>query len=238
VSLAPPNGSFNQNTTAVRLYGFGLAEIPVTYGYAIDKNWSVGASAKFMIGRVYGTDMLVFQKNAGGTVDQLRQNFEQSANLGLDVGVMWRRNMFNAGLVGRNLNAPTFHGPTVGTVTYDDYRLSPQVTTGGAFIPFETLSFETDLDLTKGATTMPDYRTQFFRAGVEWNLLHFLALRGGVYRNLTENDIGWVLTGGFGVNFWLMRIDLGAAAATKKDTFDGKKIPREVRASLQVAVDF
>jgi hypothetical protein len=231
-------GDLEDNTTIVRLGGFGLAEIPVTHGRALNDNISVGGSLKLMIGRVYGTDVLVFQDGSDNVLSKADENYKQSVNVGLDLGVMARIPHFDFGLVGRNLNAPKFDGPTVGGVTFPDVRVDPQVTAGAAWSPWKSLTLEADLDLLKGDTTLKGYDTQTIRAGVEWDIVRFLALRGGIYRNLAEDDINFVYTAGLGINFWLMRIDIAGAMTTETSEVDGEEIPKEARASLALAVDF
>jgi hypothetical protein len=232
------NGNINNNATSVTLYGFGAAEIPVSYGYAINDNLSLGITATFIAGRVYGTNVLVFQNNAEDSLKGADKNYRQSVNFGIDLGVMYRIPWFNFGLVGRNLNDPSFKGPTVNGTTFPDYTLHPQVAAGAAFIPFSTLTLELDCDVTRNTTALPDYDTQNLSGGVEWNVLHFLALRAGMYRNLAEHDIGNVLTAGLGINLWAVRLDAAGAVSLNTTTYNAQSIPREARASLQLLMDF
>lgn len=239
VNAAGNGGNLDQNTSALRLYGFGLAEIPVTYGYAFNEHFSVGVTGKLMIGRVYGDDVLVFQNGAADSLKDAKKDYEQTVTGGVDAGVMARFKYVNLALVGRNLNAPTFKGPTSASgFKFDDYKLDPEARAGAAFIPFSTLAFEVDLDLTRNKTILTGYDTQNLSAGLEWNAFHFLALRAGAYKNLAEKDVGTVVTGGLGINLWLLRIDAAVAMALKKTTFDDRQIPREARGALQLAVDF
>jgi len=59
------DGALEDNTTTVLLTGFGLVEVPFTYGYAINDHIAVGANLKLMKGRVYGTEVIVFNKDSG-----------------------------------------------------------------------------------------------------------------------------------------------------------------------------
>jgi hypothetical protein len=238
ISQVSGGGNINNNATAVTLYGFAAAEIPVSYGYAINDNLSFGITGKFIAGRVYGTNVLVLQNNAEDSLKSADKNYKETVNVGIDLGVMYRIPNFNFGLVGRNLNDPTFKGPTVNGTTFPDYTLHPQVAAGAAFIPFPTLTLETDLDITRNTTALPGYDTQNLSGGIEWNVLHFLALRAGMYRNLAEHDIGNVITAGLGINLWAVRLDAAGAVALKKTTLDGNSIPRETRAALQLLMDF
>jgi len=231
-------GTLQNNTTAVTLYGFGAAEIPVSYGLAITDSLSLGVTGRLIIGRVYGSSVLVLQNNAEDALRNADKSYQQTTNFGIDVGAMYRMPDFNFGIIARNLNDPSFKGPTVDGITYPTYTLQPQVAAGAAFIPFPTLTLEVDIDATRNKTTLPGYDTQNLSGGIEWNILHFLALRAGGYRNLAEHDIGDIITAGLGINLWLMRIDAAGAIALKKTTVDGKSVPREAQASLQVLLDF
>jgi len=236
-------GPLEDNSTTVRLSGFALGEIPLSYGYAINEHWSVGGNAKLLIGRVYGSEIIVFDTDSGEVLENVDENYEETYNVGLDLGIMGRYRYVNFGLVARNINAPKFDGPTVTspsgvTVKFDDVKVDPQVTAGIAFIPHETLVIEVDCDLTSNKTTFPGYDTQNLSIGVEWDAFRFLALRGGVYQNLAEDDIDLVYTAGLGMNFYAARLDIAAAFAGEKAEFDGDEYPQEVQVAAQLSVDF
>ncbi len=230
--------TLDDNTTVVLLSGFGLGEIPLTYGYALNEHLAIGGNLKLMIGRVYGTEIVVFDNDSGDVMEEARNNYEESVNLGLDAGIMSRFNGINMGLVVRNLNAPEFDGPEVKGRKFEDVTINPQVTAGVAIFPHETLTIEADLDLTKNETTLKKYDTRNFRFGMEWNVFRFLAVRGGAYKNLEEDDIGWVYTAGLGLNLWAARLDIAGAIAEEKATYDEEDIPIETRAAAQFSIDF
>lgn len=243
----------NQNDTTVVLKGFGVAEVPLTYGYALNDNIAIGANLKLMKGRVYGTEVLVFNDGSGDILEKTDENFQETTTFGVDLGVLARYSMFNFGLTGRNLNSPKFDGfekdvyynfadgtpnPTPAKVSAEDVKLKPQAVAGIAFIPFETLTLEVDYDLTKNETVLTDYKTQNLSAGIEWDIARFLALRGGAYKNMAESDSSWVYTAGLGLNLWAARIDLAGAMSADKVQYDGEEVPKMAKASLQVSVDF
>jgi F plasmid transfer operon, TraF, protein len=237
VGMNGPN-SLENNTSSARVYGVGIIEIPLSYGYAFNEHLAIGGNIKGMIGHVYGYDVLVFAKDADEQFKDAQDNYKQSLNVGLDLSVMYRMRMLNLGLIARNINAPTFDGPTIGAISYDDYTLDPSVAAGVAFIPFETLSFTADLDLTTNESILNNYDTQMLRVGGEWNVFRFLALRGGYSTNLAESDIGGLVHAGVGLNLWAIRLDVAGAMSLEKTSFDDTEIPREARGALQLAVDF
>ncbi len=246
-------GTLDQNTTTVVLKGFGVAEVPLTYGYALNDNIAIGANLKLMKGRVYGTEVLVFNDGSGDVLEKSDENYQETTTFGVDLGVLARYGMFNFGLTGRNLNSPKFDGfekdifynfadgtpnPTPKHITVADVKLKPQATAGIAFIPFETFTIEVDYDLTKNETALADYKTQNLSAGLEWDILRSLALRAGAYKNMAENDTGVVYTAGLGLNLWAVRLDLAAAMSPDKVQYDGEEVPKLAKASVQVSVDF
>ena len=243
-SVATASGSLDDNTTTVRLQGFGVMEVPLSYGYALNDHWSIGGNLKFMKGRVYGTQVLVFDNDSGDILAETDENYQESNTFGIDVGIMGRYRYFNLGLVGRNLNSPKFDGLTVvnpytlETSHFADVKLDPQVAAGVAFIPFETLTLEVDLDLTENETTLTGYKTQNISAGLEWDAFRVLALRAGVYKNLAESDIGVVYTAGLGLNLWAARLDIAGAFAGDSEEFDGEDVPKETRVAAQLSIDF
>jgi hypothetical protein len=237
-TISGSGGALEDNQTTVALQGFGYAEIPLTYGYAFNDYFAVGANIKAIQGRVYGTNIVVFDKDLGDLIEEVDSNYEETTTFGIDVGLMGRYGMFQLGVVGRNLNAPEFDGPTVDGFKFADVTLDPQAAVGLAFIPFDTLTLEVDVDLTRNETTLRDYKTQNLCLGLEWDAFRFLALRAGGYRNMAEDDIGWVVTAGLGINLWAVRFDIGAAMATKDNQFDDEDYPAEARLDFGLSVDF
>ena len=231
-------GTLSSNTSSLRLYGASIMEIPLSFGWAFNENISVGGNLKAMIGRVYGTDVLVFDDNVADALKNADNNYRQTVTWGVDLGAMVRVKMLNLGLTARNLNTPTFDGPTVGVVRYPNYEIKPSATFGAAFIPLEWITLAADVDLTRNSTVISTYESQMLRLGAEFNLLHFLALRAGYSTNLAEDDIGGLVHAGIGINLWAVRFDVAGAMSLEKTTYDGNTVPREARVGLQLAVDF
>ncbi len=239
--------TLDDNETSVLLSGFGLLEIPVSYGYALNPHWSVGTTVKFMLGRVYGTKIIVFDDDAEDLLTELEDGYEESANFGVDLSLMGRYKYVQFALTGRNLNSPEFdgynstkdlaNGRTV-EVDVPDVKLDPQVRAGVALIPTPTLTLGVDMDLTENDTTFDGYATQNICFGLEWDAFRTLALRAGAYKNIAESDIDWVYTAGLGLNLWAVRLDLAGAFSTEKEEFDGDEYPSEIRVAGQLSVDF
>jgi hypothetical protein len=235
--------SIDNNQTTLRLYGFALGEIPVTYGYAINDTWAVGVTGRFLVGRVYGLDVQAYNadnKEFSDYTGDLKNGYKQTLNGTADVAVAARWPWFQAGLTGRNLTSPSFKGPQQNLVIngktkqvqFDDVQLDPQAVAGVAFIPWEVLTLAVDADLNPVDSIQPGYSTQWVRGGMEWNAFHFLALRGGYSTNIAETDAADLIHAGAGMDFYIFRIDLAGAYATESIELDGEKVPKEGRGSF------
>ena len=231
-------GDLEDNTTSASLEGFGLVEIPLSYGKALNENFSIGGSFKLMQGSVYGTEVVVFNKDSGDILDDADKNYKESTTFGIDLGAMYRIKRFNFGLVARNINSPEFDGPTVAGRKFNDVTLDPSVTAGIAFIPYEGFTLEADYEITKQETLFPGYDAQYFSMGAEWLFLRFLAFRAGAYKNMAESDIGLVYTAGIGLDLLSVHLDLAGAYSSNEGTFDGSDYPLESYVQFKLSIGF
>ncbi|MEN8141796.1 MAG: conjugal transfer protein TraF [Thermodesulfobacteriota bacterium] len=238
------DANINNNATTVIANGFGLVEVPFTYGLAVNDHLAVGGNIKYMRGRVYGSSRRVMDDENDRFLDDIDSHYEETSTFGVDVGVMGRLGIFQAGLVARHLNSPTFDGfhdatPVSGPPRQvAEVEVEPQATLGVALLPTDTLTVALDYDLTANPTIRPQYKTRFIRAGLEWDVIHFLALRLGVYENLEEDDIGLVYTAGLGLNLWAVRLDVAGAYAADEVIFDEEEVPSEAYVMGRLAMDF
>lgn len=247
VATTSGDANLNENTTTVALTGFAYAEVPLSYGYAINEHIAVGGNLKFMKGRVYGNQILVFDNDSGDLIAETDEFYEETSNFGVDLGVLARYGKFSFGLVGRNLNAPKFDGfsrdAVLSTgdsveVNAPDVTIDPQLTGWVAYMPWETLTLEVNYDLTENDTTLRNYATQNLAFGLEWDAFKVLALRGGIYKNLAKDDIDLVYTAGLGLNLWAARLDIAGTLTADSYEYDGNDIPQESRVAAALSVDF
>jgi hypothetical protein len=246
-ALADVGGtSIDENQTAVVGRGFLMVEVPVSYGWALNKNLSVGVTAKAMYGNVLGTQIWIFDEDNDEVFSELSDNINSSLNVGLDVGVLYRIPNFQFALVGHNLNRPSFDGFTEKitvngveqTVKIPDVTIDPQITFGAAFIPFRRLVLESNIDLLETGTMLDDYNVQRFSVGGELDVW-LLALRLGAYRNIASSWQDWVATAGVGVNIFGVRLDVGGAYSLGDTVeFDNSTVPPEARLFASIGLDF
>ncbi len=230
-------GDFDDNTSNILFRGALVSEIPLTYGHAFSDNLSIGGNIKAMKARTYFTTVNIFDENETDTDDffeNAKDDYLESSDIGLDLGVLYKVGILRIGAVGRNLNTPSFDFEGVG-----DYELDPQVRAGVALRVLNFITLAADVDVTENDTNISDnYKSQTLGGGAEFDLFRFLRLRLGAYKNLSESDIGLVYTAGAGLNFALFQMDLGYARSKDKGTFDGDEEPEEQRAELALSFQF
>ncbi|MBZ4643982.1 MAG: hypothetical protein JG767_1591 [Deferribacteraceae bacterium] len=234
-SNAVTGGSYDQNESKIKFSGIIYYEVPVSYGYAFNKNFSLGANVKFMKGRYYESYVSLYDDNNDNDLfDNASDDYVESNTFGIDAGAMYKLgNTITLGIVGRNLNSPKFDKPSGG-----EYKIDPQARGGVAFTPFGWLTLAADIDLMENDTNINGYKSQNIAFGAEFELLKFLALRAGYYKNLAESDINAVYTAGLGLNLFLLRLDAGLAFSDKTSTVDGNEIPNEVKAEVALSFEF
>lgn len=224
---------FSANQTRVVLTGLTVMEIPVTYGHDFSDQFSVGVTLRGMVGRVHGSTILVFDED-NDDLSKVLDEYEESVNVGVDLGAFYRLPKINLGIAIHNLNAPSFDAPP----GFEKATLDPQVTVGASFFPWKTLGLSLDLDVLEADSVFRDHETQRVMIGLEWDVARILALRVGGYSNLAEDDVGEVVTAGLGLNLWLVRIDLAGAMSLDNVEVDGTQVPREARVGLRLASEW
>jgi len=203
-----------------------------------------------MQGTVYANQIFLFDSDAGDFVSKTVENGERTNTIGLDLGLMGRYEGWQVGVVGRNLNSPSFKGPTVDGTKYPNVKLEPQVRGGIAWFPVKSVTLELDVDLLPNDTLLPDYNTQYASLGFEWRTGRDTDIRLGTYRNLVNDTIGPVYTLGAGMGFVGGRLNLAVAWSAKHDQYPGSElklfgqrlnkdeVPREMSFQLDYSVQF
>ncbi|QBG48739.1 hypothetical protein EGM51_15525 [Verrucomicrobia bacterium S94] len=246
VAASDIGDALTNNTSSITGRGFLAAEIPFSYGHALNDHFSVGITVRAIFGRVYGTQIWAFNEDNEEIIEESLDSSADSFNIGLDAAVMYRLSHVQFALTGSNLNAPTFDGyeqdvqinGTSRTIDVPSVRIDPQLTLGGAWIPFRRLMLVTDIELLETGTLLNSYDVQRVSFGSEVDL-SLVQLRLGTYKNIAESDIGWVLTAGLGFQLWALSAEL-AAAVSIDDTveYDGVDYPRTARLNFGVSMDF
>lgn len=238
------NTGIDHNETELAVKGLLLAEIPLAYGYKFDLKkfgqLGVGGAVKVMMGTVYGRIMKIQEaKGSENIVEKITDSKTDSTTVGLDLGVVWRKELpvvgqFNAGIVAKNLNSPEFDAPT----GFSKTKIEPQVRLGVAVDPFSWLTVAADMDMTKNKTLTQGNESQNFGFGAELKPLSFLALRGGMYTNMADSSAGPVGTFGLSLGPKWLRLDVDGSVAFKTATFDNKSYPREASVEFGLSTMF
>ena len=213
------------NQSGVEVGGILVQEYTASYAQPLEE-WfgpspldkvSIGASVKVMNAKTFFSP---FSLSSLGDFEGISEELltesreETSMNIGLDLGLLAQpAEWVSIGLVGRNLNSPSFDFARAG-----DYVLRPQVRAGVGFYDLlPGLVLAADIDLTRNHTdALPGYVSQQAAIGFEYSLLDgdHLFLRGGVSANLAGSE-GATLHLGLGFNLAGASFDLAATATPR-----------------------
>ncbi|MCG8588291.1 MAG: conjugal transfer protein TraF [Proteobacteria bacterium] len=243
-SGATAGGDLSQNESGSFVRGGVTAEVAFSYGHTLplpidllkDKI-SLGGNLKYMHGVTYFefiqyTDI----DKVSDVLDELGEsnNVREDDNVGIDLGLLVKPVDFvRVGIVGRNLNGPSFSRKGPGA-----YKLDPQVRLGAAVNVLPNWVIAADVDLTENETDNLDgFESRLISAGTEFKLPMgpvSLALRAGLYSNIADSADGAVaLTGGLGLRVWDIEFDLaGGASPDTTDIDDSDDFPTRANVSV------
>lgn len=200
--------SIANNNSSATILGLESREVAATYAHEVYSTEGrgrilVGGNVKYIAGRsYYKTESIANEDN--DDEDELAEMSD--SGLGLDASVLYLPGgKWQAGLVIRNLNSPSF--------SYEDGKidLEIQARAGMAYEINDSLLIAADLDLTENETMTPGYGDRKLAVGIEKKLFgEKLAVRGGLYKNIAESDADIVVTGGLGIGSSKFKFDLAA----------------------------
>ena len=221
--------ALDHNLTYINISGIDIAEVPIGFAHSFNlnnnSNLSVGIALKYMEGITY-KNKIAIDSNNHTLQNSLNDNKKVSSQLGVDLGLLLSNDKINIGIVGKDLNSPTFK-------FYDgsEYKIKPMVRGGINLELTNWLEFAMDIDLTKNNTAIKDYKSQYVGGGFNIHQSWF-SIRAGARRNMVQNNEGTILTTGFGLGLKWFSLDLAAEAATKSGTYNGHKIPRYAKVNI------
>lgn len=207
---------------------FILSEIPIGYArtfYLKRGNLNIGVVGKLMNGISHQNQMNIttntnFKKELTdfASLDQAIS----SNNYGIDAGLLYELDLprfryLTVGVVGKNLNSPSFES------TFHDITIKPQYRFGvGYNSKFINIAFDADLtpnDLI--AFSNIKQQSQMIGGGIALDL-KILDLRLGAMKDLRQ-DIGLILTGGLNVFGFL---DVSVQSSTNFTQVNSYKVPQ------------
>lgn len=256
-------GSIDDNRTSVFLKSLAYVEFPISYGHPISLGkygqLGVGASVKPIRGRVYASALRLVEDegvDSSDITDSLTENFEESTSVTFDLGLFYKySNWLNVGLVAKNLTSPEFDSPELrdqdGALVLVDAKgnligrpekvtLKPQVRVGVSLDPLSWLTIAADLDITDNETVLEslDYTSRNLGGGIELHPFTWFKLRAGMYKNLSNDEVGPVATAGLTFGTKWVNLDLDGAYGLEKTRYDEKDYPKEARAQASLNIQF
>lgn len=207
-----------------------LLEVPLGYAFKFETiagDISIGTAVKYMnLSGTSGNFQIGNNTGLGSTFkDMLKVDLGKSvSNVGIDLGVTYEPlDWLAIGLVGKNLNAPSFE---LGNTTY---TINPQARAGIA-LNFDFFSLGLDADLTANKGLSSDIKTQMIGVGSSLDFSLF-ALRAGVATDLQHTE-DLIFSLGLGITFF----DIGIQFGRKTNPLNGMPMPDYL--ALQVGAGF
>jgi hypothetical protein len=214
VFLTSPVGVTNTGSTlnvngqyAVR--ALEARQAAFSYAHAFfDRVLAIGVTAKIMQGAAYAGQIGVLNANSTSAFKDALGKAEISSAFGIDVGAVFRpTSWLRMGIVGKDLNEPTFDTPGGGEI-----KLGPQVRGGIAINPYSrsSLTLTFDADITSNRTLVPGQKSRYFSAGVEQTFFsELISLRFGALKNVEDAKSIVTPTAGIGIRIFALRVDVG-----------------------------
>ncbi|MGM0381561.1 MAG: conjugal transfer protein TraF [bacterium] len=246
-----------------RVVAEGLVLNEATFSYAAPEpffrtglgDFYYGVNLKMIVGQVGGNSC---EFSADDCEFDINDHTEQSADFGVDAGVRYHQPDYGVkvGLVGKNLNKPSFKYPDGDTYLNnnrgEDVEVDPSFRVGMELRPLYILPTDSlgrdwwrlsaDYDLTTRQSIFEDYERQNLALGTEVNLLNRswfnLALRGGMRENLAESEAPTLYTVGTGLQLARANLDLSAVISDRSVEVDGDDVPTVLGANLAFSLQF
>lgn len=228
--IASLQGASTQDTHSIYMTSFVLSEIPVGYArtfYLKNGNLNIGVAGKLM-NSVSMQNKVAITTNTdfGAELNNIVQDFKNTTMdkaIGVDVGAVYEIDLpkfryLTIGLVGKNLNSPTFKS------TLEHIVIKPQARAGVAYYTQSGFNLAFDVDLTQNdiiAFSTKDQKSQMIGGGAGFIWKGF-DLRVGAMKDLLQ-DNGVILTGGVNV---LGFLDIALQSSTKFTEIQGYPIPQ------------
>lgn len=253
-------GSIDDNRTSVLVKSLLYVEFPISYGHPIDLGsygkLGIGVSLKPIRGRVYASQLYLVEDDSvdsGNITDNLDKNYEESNSITVDLGAFYKYKNWNVGLVAKNLTSPEFDAPELkdqngqfvldgngNRIRADKVTLKPQVRLGVAVDALSWLTVAADLDLTDNETVLSslDYKSRHFGGGIEAHPVSWFKVRAGMYKNLSNGDVGPVATAGLTLGTAWVNFELDGAYSLESARYKNSNYPREARAQAALNIQF
>lgn len=231
----------NNNSTVTGI-GIVAREPAVSFATSLVDKVFIGINAKMIYADTYVNSTTLRSNTFNTFFDDLKNSKTTSNKAALDAGILYVPvQSFRVGLVGRDLNSPSFpaegvlaqkqvNGDVSPITKMDEIKFDPQCRAGVAWLPFKTFTLAVDYDLTRNKTLTPGYEDQTAAIGMEKTFLsEYINLRIGTYKNTADSSAKTVYTAGLGLRLFALRLDVAGA-------YDFDK--RQAQASVDLALRF
>ncbi len=250
---------FVKNNSNLTISGVAITEFTLSHGRSLsfisDKplfnSIYFGVNVKYMLAYVAFMRQYLLKEQTldfNGMDTVFKKHVSQSANFGLDLGVLWIGEKIplkpRFGLLAKNINSPSFTQPTAAKdAGYANYVVEPQLRLGAAIRPFNWWLIASDIDITENKTAVEGHAARNVSLGNEFNVFNRprlnLALRAGMLKNFAVQHSPLTYTAGLGLNLFHFVFELGGAISADRVLIEGgRAIPSRAMASMTLSLNF
>lgn len=192
------------NTSEVAGIGIAATEPAISFATSFNDKVFIGANAKIIYAETFATTQTLISNNFDDFLRDLRDSNTESKKTSFDAGVLIApTESFRIGIVGRDLNSPSF------PFLSGEIELEPQYRAGLAWKPFKTLTLAADYDLSKNKTFTLGYESQTAAVGLEKTFFsEYFNLRLGANRNLADTNAKTIYTAGLGLRLFALQFNV------------------------------
>jgi hypothetical protein len=213
INPADPNDDDDSSdtymTSNIDIAGVTIEEVGISFAHAFTifgKDVSFGVTPKAMDITSYHVIASVQELDDDNydLGDELEdsENTDSDVNIDLGIAANFFNNNLTVGLTIKNILEKSYE-----TSSEREFDISPQARAGIAWDLPIGLTLASDIDLSKNKPYFSGEDTQYFGAGLEWDVFNSLRLRAGARTNLSNSD-DTAFTAGLGFNIIAVHLDL------------------------------
>lgn len=229
-------GLVANNQSLITVNVLSLNEIPISYGRMVDFHdfgkLAGGITIKAMLARIYTSGFRAYNTDITTVYQRFSNSYSDSANIGIDAGVLWVLGDLALGVTAKNLNAPAFTVSDRGSLV-----VKPSLRAGVDYTPASWIRSAVDIDITKSNELNPGPPLQMLGGGAELRPFSAFRLRLGGYKNIAT-DAPAVVTAGLGYAGKLVSVTVDGAYGLGKAAFRGNDYPNEIQLQLSLGLSF
>ncbi|MEA3384001.1 MAG: conjugal transfer protein TraF [Campylobacterota bacterium] len=232
-------GGIDNNLTTINVNTMITAEVPLSFAVPFEMRngtLSFGITGKAMAVEIFSKNFAI-DSDTEELTDDYEENKKTYSAVGVDLGVAYKEHKtgLTLGLVGKNINNPSFETEPDNSGNVETFELEPFFRAGLSLPVWnDNIEFAIDADLQQSDTSYEGMKSQYVGGGMEFHPASWFALRAGLMKNVATESIneGFIYTAGFGFGLKWLQLDASVQMSQETGTFEDEEIPKYVAANI------